>query len=157
MPTERYPVGFCCFWLPFPGDKAVTTEQKSKLARITKRPDYLAVAGTRRKWVTPSFILQAKPGTGDSPPKAGFTVSKKVGKAVIRNKARRRLKEATRAILPQYGQMGWTYVVIGRPAAPGYNFEKLQADLKWALAKLHADADLRPGKPQNSKKKQGKS
>ncbi len=129
------------------------TEQALKLARITKRPDYLAVANTRRKWVTPSFILQAMPGTSDSPPKAGFTVSKKVGKAVIRSRARRRLKEACRAILPQYGQMGWTYVLVGRPSSVDYDFVKLQADMKWALAKLHAGADLNPGKPRSNPQK----
>ncbi|MFC4348676.1 ribonuclease P protein component [Kordiimonas lipolytica] len=129
------------------------TEQALKLARITKRPDYLAVANTRRKWVTPSFILQAKPGEGDSPPRAGFTVSKKVGKAVIRSRARRRLKEACRAILPQFGQAGWTYVLVGRPCSVDYDFMKMQADMKWALAKLHAGADLSPGKPHGKPQK----
>ncbi|NVJ98799.1 MAG: ribonuclease P protein component [Alphaproteobacteria bacterium] len=130
-----------------------TSTSAPKLARITKRPDYLAVAATRRKWVTPSFILQAMPGEGDSAPRAGFTVSKKVGKAVIRSKARRRLKEATRAILPQHGLQGWSYVLIGRTAATDYNFEKMQADLKWALAKLASGADLKGGKPRHSKAK----
>ena len=130
------------------------TDAPQKLARITKRPDYLSVAATRRKWVTPAFILQARPGAGDSPPRAGFTVSKKVGKAVIRSKARRRLKEATRAVLPQYGQPGWGYVLIGRIAATDYDFQKLQSDLKWALAKLHAGADLKGSKPRHSSKKQ---
>lgn len=123
----------------------------TRLVRITKRPDYLAVANTRRKWVTPAFILQAKPGDDDTPPRAGFTTSKKVGKAVIRNKARRRLKEATRNILPEHGLPGWSYVLIGRQAAYDYNFEKLEADLRWALAKLHAGADLKAAKPRGNK------
>lgn len=118
----------------------------TRMARITKRPDYLAVANTRRKWVTPAFILQAKPGDDDTPPRAGFTASKKVGKAVVRNKARRRLKEVTRSILPEHGHRGWTYVLISRQAAYDYNFEKLQADLRWALAKLHAGTDLKSTK-----------
>lgn len=130
------------------------TTKAPTLERITKRPDYLAVAATRRKWVTPSFILQAKPGEGDSPPRAGFTVSKKVGKAVIRSRARRRLKEATRAILPLHGQTGWSYVLIGRTAATDYDFIKMQSDLKWALAKLHAGTDLKPGKPRNTRPQQ---
>jgi len=115
------------------------------LARIVKRPDYLAVAQTRRKWVTPSFILQAMAGDSDSPPKAGFTVSKKVGKAVIRSRAKRRLKEAARFTIPMHGTPGWSYVVIGRRAAVSYPFEKLCTDMRWALAKLESGADLKSG------------
>ena len=124
-------------------------ESMQKLARITKRPDYLAVASTRRKWVTPSFILQAKPDEGDSPPRAGFTASKKVGKAVIRSKARRRIKEAVRLILPNAGEAGWSYVFIARQAATVYPFEKLKSDIKWALAKLASGADLKSSASKN--------
>lgn len=118
------------------------TEPSTHLARIKKRPEYLAVANTRRKWVTPSFILQAKPGEADSAPRAGFTTSKKVGNAVIRNKARRRLKEAARKIVPTEAQAGWDYVFIGRQAATIYPFEKMMSDMRWALAKLKSGADL---------------
>lgn len=115
----------------------------TSLNRLTKRPDYLAVAATRRKWVTPSFILQAMQGAADTPPRVGFTVSKKVGNAVARNRARRRLKEATRAIAPLHGSRGWSYVFVGRQAAISYPFDKMCSDIKWALAKLEAGADLR--------------
>lgn len=113
-----------------------------QLERIKKRPEYLAVANTRRRWVTPSFILQAKPGEGDSHPRAGFTTSKKVGNAIARNKARRRLKEAARKIMPEKGSTGWDYVFIGRQAATDYPFTKMLSDIEWALAKLHKGADL---------------
>ena len=126
-------------------DTNIASNDRPGLARITKRPDYLAVAATRRKWVTPAFILQAKADTSDSPPKVGFTVSKKVGKAVIRSRARRRLKEAARIVFPTHGAAGWGYVVIGRQAATSYPFEKLCADMRWALAKLTAGADLKSG------------
>jgi ribonuclease P protein component len=119
--------------------------KKPPLERIKKRPEYLAVANTRRKWVTPAFILQAQPTQSDSPPKVGFTVSKKVGKAVIRSRAKRRLKEAARQIFPHLGTQGWGYVLIGRQAAVSYPFEKLCADMRWALAKLAAGADLNTG------------
>ena len=117
-------------------------EATAKLARITKRPEYLAVARTQRKWVTPSFILQAKPSEGDSQPRAGFTTSKKVGNAVYRNKARRRLKEAARAIFAENAQVGWDYVLVGRHTAVSYPFEKLKSDMRWALAKLASGTDL---------------
>lgn len=130
---------------------AFVTEQNTQLARIKKRPEYLAVANTRRKWVTPSFILQAKPGNSDSPPRAGFTTSKKVGNAVIRNKARRRLKEAARKIIPSEAEAGWDYVFIGRQAAISYPFEKMISDIRWALAKLKSGADLNTARKPRAK------
>ncbi|WP_417450110.1 ribonuclease P protein component [Kordiimonas sp.] len=111
--------------------------------RIKKRPEYLAVAGTQRKWVTPAFIVQAMPGESDTSPRVGFTVSKKVGNAVARNRARRRLKEVARQIVAAHGEPGWAYVFIGRQAAISYDFEKLGADMRWALAKLASGADLK--------------
>ena len=117
------------------------TEQNPKLERIKKRPDYLAVANTRRKWVTPSFILQAKPGEGDSPPRAGFTTSKKVGNAVARNRAKRRLREVARLVLPTHGRAGWDYVLIGRAeATASRDFAALQKDLIYALKKIHGSS-----------------
>lgn len=134
----------------------------TKLERVKKRPEYLAIAATGRKWVTPSFILQANPGESDAAPRAGFTVSKKVGKAVERNRARRRIKEAARLMLAAHGTPGWAYVFIGRQAAISYDFEKMQADMRWALAKLAAGADLssggrppRGGKPFGGEKRNG--
>ncbi|GHF12403.1 hypothetical protein GCM10017044_02940 [Kordiimonas sediminis] len=133
-----------------------------KLARIKERPDYLAVAKTGRKWVTPAFILQTKPakasetgkaGGGDKPPRVGFTASKKVGNAVVRSKVRRRLKEAARRSFPETAAQGWDYVLIGRQAAFDYNFEKLVADMRWALAKLSSSADLKPTVRNNRHKK----
>jgi len=127
----------------------ITAGKKARLERITKRPEYLAVAATRRKWVTPAFILQAQAAQvetqADSPPKVGFTASKKVGNAVVRSRTRRRLKEAARQVLPENGTTGWGYVLIARQAAANYPFEKLCADMRWALAKLAAGADLKAG------------
>ncbi|WP_025896705.1 ribonuclease P protein component [Kordiimonas gwangyangensis] len=91
----------------------------TKLERVKKRPEYLSIAATGRKWVTPSFILQASVGESDSPPRAGFTVSKKVGKAVERNRARRRLKEAARLTLDGHGsRAGPMSLSGGRPPFP---------------------------------------
>lgn len=67
----------------------------------------------------------------------GLTVTKKIGNAVRRNRIRRRLREAARQILPQYGSAGCDYVLIARPAAYDRNFEALLDDLKWALLTLH--------------------
>ncbi len=125
----------------------------TEIGRITGRPDYLAVAATGRKWVTPSFILQASPPppidyNGDdseiaAPARVGFTVSKKVGNAVKRSRARRRLKEAARICFPGNAPAEWDYVIIGRAAAIDYPFEKMGADMRWALAKLASNTDLK--------------
>ena len=125
----------------------------TEIGRITGRPDYLTVAATGRKWVSPSFILQASPpAPADynadnkeiaAPARVGFTVSKKVGNAVKRSRARRRLKEAARIWFSEKAPAGWDYVIIGRTAAIDYPFEKMGADMRWALAKLASNADLK--------------
>ncbi|MCK0069348.1 ribonuclease P protein component [Kordiimonas laminariae] len=129
-------------------------DSAEKLVRIKKRPEYLAVSSTRRRWVTPSFILQAKPPVGndtETPPRAGFTASKKVGNAVKRSKAKRRIREAARLVVPGNGQTGWDYVFVCRECMTDYPFEKLCSDIKWALAKLASGADLKT-KPKKQKR-----
>lgn len=72
--------------------------------------------------------------------RVGFTCSKKVGNAVARNRAKRRLREVARLILPELGRPGWDYVLIGRPQATATRpFDALQDDLRYALRKLHGD------------------
>ena len=70
----------------------------------------------------------------------GFTCSKKVGNAVARNRAKRRLRALARAILPQHGVPGWDYVLIGRSGVTAArDFAVMQSDLTDALARLHHD------------------
>jgi len=163
-PTVNIPVGFLfsdgiCNKASNTGFRAlrrtgsIKNLANTEIGRITGRPDYLAVAATGRKWVTPSFILQASPpppvddsGNGrevTAPARVGFTVSKKVGNAVKRSRARRRLKEAARICFPEKAPAGWDYVIIGRAAAIDYPFEKMGADMRWALAKLSSNTDLK--------------
>ncbi len=88
----------------------------------------------------PGFVLQARQrplGEADGM-RVGFTCSKKVGNAVARNRAKRRLREIARHVLPEHGHDGWDYVLIGkRDTTATRDFAALQADLKRALAHFH--------------------
>ena len=108
---------------------------------LKKRPDFLRAARAQ-KVVTPGFILQIR-NRGDEDPKVrvGFTCSKKVGNAVARNRAKRRLREIARLVLTTHGHPGTDYVLIGRKEITATRpFEQLQEDLRAALTKLHKTA-----------------
>jgi len=104
--------------------------------RLKQRADFLAAAKGARLPVGP-FVLQMRARGDAAPARFGFTVSKKVGTAVERNRVRRRLKEIVRrnaALLPQGGH---DYVLIGRRAALSLPFERLNADFVGAMTRLN--------------------
>lgn len=108
---------------------------------LSKRADFLRAAQARRQGM-PGFLLQARQrGSEEADPKAirvGYTCSKKLGNAVARNRAKRRLREIARVILPLYGRPGWDYVLVGRPeATASRDFADLKADLMRALDRIH--------------------
>ena len=108
---------------------------------LKKRSDFLAVSRGLRKRRR-GFMLQALKRTDGWTPdriRVGFTCSKKVGNAVARNRAKRRLRAASRMTLPLHGQKGWDYVLVGRPnETASVPFHDLCADLHTALSELHA-------------------
>ena len=125
---------------PVDGNSAAPTGPSAvcvSLETLKKRPDFLAAARGRRQ-VTPGFVLQARDREEPGPARVGFTCSKKVGNAVARNRAKRRLREIARLVLPTHARPGWDYVLIGRAGTTATrDFAQLQADLRTALAKLH--------------------
>jgi len=108
------------------------------LDRLTQRKDFLRMAHAQRIHST-SFVLQSRDRKDDAPMRIGFTCSKKVGNAVARNRAKRRLREIARLIMPHNGQAGHDYVLIGRVKVTAKtNFAEMQAELSVALQKLQA-------------------
>lgn len=120
---------------------------KVKVSRLIKRADFLRLA-KGRKFATPGLVLQMAEAT-DLPDvlRVGFTATKKIGGAVTRNRAKRRLREIARTVLPLYARQGCDYVLIARDATPTRPFVTLIEDLKLALLKVHGS---RPRKPEEA-------
>ncbi len=86
-------------------------------------------------------MVQAREGATENAIRVGYTCSKKVGNAVARNRAKRRLRAAAREVIPTFGQSGWDYVLIGRAGVTSScSFDKLVNDIRYALKKLHKGA-----------------
>jgi len=106
--------------------------------RLRKRADFLAAA-TGPRANAPAFIVQARERADTGPPRVGFTVSKKVGSAVERNRVRRRLREVVRLSDAGPLRYGNDYVVVGRRAALELSFDRLIADFARALGHIHQE------------------
>jgi ribonuclease P protein component len=106
------------------------------LDRLRRRQDFLAAA-KGRSIAMPGLILQVRDREDGASPRIGFTVTRKIGGAVLRNRVRRRLREAARLALPAIAMDGFDYVLIGRGQTADRNFADLQNDLRAAVDRLH--------------------
>ena len=108
--------------------------------RLKRRAEFLRVASKGRKAPMPGVVLQALKRNDDAPARIVFTVTKKVGNAVVRNRTRRRLKEATRLLLAEPklvrgGLTGVDLVLIGRDGTRKRDFAALKRDIVRAMEK----------------------
>lgn len=117
--------------------------KSNRLTRIVKRSEYLRVKQRGTSVAEPGVVIQAAPVANSSSylqPRVGFTVSKRVGNAVKRNRARRRLKSIASDVLPNEGFQAWDYVFIGRLVTLDRPYDLLLEDARSALRKIHHKA-----------------
>ncbi|MEX2631633.1 MAG: ribonuclease P protein component [Tistlia sp.] len=107
------------------------------IERLKQRREFLTVAGQGRKWATPGLVLQAlhRPEAREGL-RYGLTASRKVGGAVVRNRARRRLRALAERLLPEAGRGDTDYVLIARAATVARPFDALERDLMVALERV---------------------
>ena len=113
-----------------------------RLGRLPLRADFLRLQAAGRKQVTPGFILQtdarpARAGAGGDT-RVGFTVTKRIGNAVVRNRVRRRLRALAREILVPAARADLDYVMIGRQDALHRDYATMADELRRALRRLKA-------------------
>lgn len=128
-------------------DAPMAKSAGKRTERLKKRPQFLHVAkGT--KAAMPGLILQARRRTGeggaadipDMPAcRIGFTATKKIGNAVVRNRTKRRLRAVADALLPVHGRPGFDYVLVGRTTTQDRAFDALCDDLQKAFTRVHQE------------------
>lgn len=118
------------------------------IQRLKRRPEFLAAAkgvSAPRGAVVVQALVRGEPSSVEAAViRAGFTATRKVGGAVVRNRAKRRLREAARLLLPRFGAPGVDYVFIARNGATARPWDRLLDDVKSALISLAATSPDRP-------------
>lgn len=110
---------------------------RAAIGRLKRREEFLKVAASRRKFAAPGLVLQAAPGLRETGAiRVGFTATRKLGGAVVRNRAKRRLRAAAQAVLPVAGTQGYDYVLVARAGTADRSWPLLLEDLRKALEAL---------------------
>ena len=116
-------------------DESGSKELEFILGKITKRSDY--VKASRGRYIkTPSLFLQKVKRDDKKIPRYGITASKKIGKAVERNRAKRRIRHAIKEVLPKYGKNGYDYVVVATIKTNKVSWKTVLNDLEKAFREI---------------------
>ncbi len=119
---------------------AASVFQPSKMSAavetLKRRHDFLRVAAAKNSRALRGLVLQASPNNNSEDIRVGYTASRRVGNAVTRNRARRRLRAAVGEVMPLHAARGFDYVVIARVATVARPFVALRGDLESALKHL---------------------
>ncbi len=121
------------------------------IGRLKRRAEFRRVARTGKKLAMQCLVLQAAPfadGTTPEPEcdlRIGLTVTKRIGNAVVRNRARRRLRAAAREVFPTCARAGYDYVLVARRTTPTRPYRELVGDMERALARLNHPQGPRSG------------
>ena len=111
------------------------------MERLKRRQDFVAAARALYA-AMPGMVVQMRARGDDAPARVGFTATKKIGNAVVRNRTKRRLRELARLGLAAEARPGHDYVLIGRAPTFERAFPDLAKDLSAALKRLHRTAHL---------------
>jgi len=123
----------------------------ARIVRLTRRSEFLHAAARGHKSAMPGLVLQAVPTAGqpgqrgdladrEAPFRVGYTASRRVGGAIARNRAKRRLRAAVARVMPGHAKAGHDYVVIARAQTVRRAFEDLLRDLEAALTRVDGKA-----------------
>jgi ribonuclease P protein component len=114
------------------------TPRLTKSPRLKKRSEFLLAASKGVRFTTSGMVLQRRERGDDAPARLGFTVTKKIGNAVVRNRTKRRLREVARLVLAEQPVSGADLVLIGRNTTAGRDFAQLSEDFRRALRQTDA-------------------
>ena len=112
-----------------------------RFERLKKRPDFLLAAKAPALSRGAVFVQMRQRADQDPTVRVGFTATKKIGGAVERNRAKRRLREAARLVLPLHARPSHDYVFIARGGTTAREWGRLLDDVKTALISLAAEHD----------------
>lgn len=113
------------------------TSKNISLGRLTRRAEFLYVRDGAYRAIG-GVVIQARANPNHNDIRVGFTATKKIGNAVVRNRAKRRLRELAKALLPTLGTAGFDYVFIARQGTVNREFSGLLDDTRRALLRLSA-------------------